>query len=80
MTLSSFVLPFPLPHLVNYLQNLLSYYIFSPSFYILVEDLLKIIHTGVQILSHDPKGLSYWPSAELQKLPQYVLRPSSRRV
>lgn len=72
MTLFSFVLAFPLLHLVNYLQSLLSYYIFRPSFYNSVEDFLKIIQTGVQILSHDPKGFSYWPSAELQKLPQYI--------
>lgn len=68
------------PYLVNCLQSLLCYYIFGSSFLILVEDLLKIIHTDLQILSHDPKGLSYWPSAGLQKLLQYVPlgHPSSR--
>ena len=36
-----------LPHLVNYLQNPLSRSIFGSSFYVLAEDLLGVIHTGL---------------------------------
>lgn len=72
MTLSCFVIASPHPHLVNYLQNPFNYYIFGSFSSFLVEDLLKIIHISMQLLSHDPNGLSYWPSAELLRLPQYI--------
>lgn len=62
----------PPRHLVNYLQNPLSYYIFGSFSSFSVEHLIKIIHISMQLLPHNPKGLSCCPSPELQELPRYI--------